>query len=87
MRVVGRRKERAITYSAEAALLLEGARFNDEIHGLPGSKAICAPKGVYVFRTHEEADRQQEAWIVETIVRLARERAWQVPREFGSKQE
>lgn len=75
MRVVGRRKERAITYSAESALLLEGARFNDEIHRLPGGNLTCIPKGVYRFRTHEDANRQQHEWIVESIVCLARERA------------
>jgi hypothetical protein len=35
MRTIGHRKERPITFSASAALLAEGARFNDEIHRLP----------------------------------------------------
>lgn len=86
MRVVGRQEQRAITFSVNPDSLLEGARSNDEIHGLPGGKAMCAPKGVYVFRTHEEANRRQVAWIVETIVRLARERASQMPRDFRPKQ-
>ena len=35
MRTIGHRKEHPITFSASAALLAEGARFNDEIHRLP----------------------------------------------------
>ena len=34
MRTIGHRKEHPITFSASAALLDEGARFNDEIHRL-----------------------------------------------------
>lgn len=74
MRIVGRRQEHPISVSASADLLLEGARFNDEIHKLPGGQVTCIPKGVYRFKTHEEANRQLEACIVETMVRLARER-------------
>jgi hypothetical protein len=57
MRTVGRRKECPVTFSASAELLAEGARFNDEIHGLPTGKTTRIPKGVFRFRTHEEADR------------------------------
>ena len=75
MRIAGIRKERAISLSARTDLLIEGARFNDEIHRMPGGKTTCIPKGVYRFKTHEQANQQQEKCIVAGIVQLARERA------------
>ena len=75
MRIVGNRKERAISFSARPDLLIEGARFNDEIHCMPGGTITCIPKGVYRFTTHEQANQQQEDFIVAGIVQLARERA------------
>lgn len=74
MRIVGHRKQRPISFAANGELLVEGARFNDEIHRLPGGSVTCIPKGVYRFKTHEEANRQQDACIVAAMVQLARER-------------
>lgn len=62
MRIVGNRKQRAISISARTDLLIEGAHFNDEIHRKPGGKTTCIPKGVYRFKTHEQANQQQEEW-------------------------
>jgi hypothetical protein len=56
MRTVGTRKERAITFNASAELLTEGARFNDELQRLPTGGQTFIPKGLYRFRTHEEAN-------------------------------
>jgi hypothetical protein len=28
----------------------------------------CAPKGVFIYRSHEEANRDSERWIVDSIV-------------------
>lgn len=75
MRTVGNRKERTITLLARADLLIEGARFNDEIHRMPGGQIACIPKGVYRFKTHEEANQQQEKCAIAAMVQLARERA------------
>lgn len=74
MRIVGKRKERTISLAACGELLLEGARFNDEIHRMPGGDVAGIPKGVYRFRTHAEANRQQDAFIVAGMVELARRR-------------
>lgn len=74
MRIVGNRKERPISFSASAELLLEGARFNDEIHRMPGGSITGFPKGVYLFKTHAEANRQQEECIIAGMVELARSR-------------
>ncbi|HCI15022.1 MAG TPA: hypothetical protein DFK12_14050 [Gallionellaceae bacterium] len=75
MRTVGHRKEHPITFSASAALLAEGARFNDEIHRLPTGNQTFIPKGVYRFKSFEEANRQDLDCLVEGMARIAMERA------------
>lgn len=75
MRIVGQRNERPITFSASAELLLEGGRFNDEIHRLPSGGNSFMPKGVFRFRTHAEANRHQQDCLIAGMARLARERA------------
>jgi hypothetical protein len=74
MRTVGHRKERPISFSASAALLAEGARFNDEIHRLPTGDATFIPKGVFRFKTHAEANRQQMDCLVKGMAQVALER-------------
>lgn len=59
MKTIGKRGERPIGMSASGELLLEGARFNDEIHRLPTGDSSFIPKGLYRFKTHEEANRHQ----------------------------
>ena len=56
LRKVGRRKEAPLTFSASAALLSEGGRFNDEIHRLPTGQSIFVPRGVFRFKTHALAN-------------------------------
>lgn len=72
---VGHRKEPQITFSASAALLKEGARFNDEIHRLPTGNLTFIPKGVYYFKTHEEANRHAQNCLVRGMALIAQERA------------
>lgn len=74
MRIVGRRKEYPITFSASAALLMEGARFNDEIHCLPSGSTTHIPKGLYRFKSFEEANNHQQDYLVAGMVRIAMER-------------
>lgn len=71
MRIVGHRKERPISFSASAALLAEGAHFNDEIHRLPTGRVSYVPKGVFRFKTHEDANRHQLDCLVEGMARAA----------------
>jgi hypothetical protein len=40
---------------------------------LPGGR-IAAPKGVYRFRTLEDMNRQQEAWLAEAMAEAAARR-------------
>ncbi len=72
MRTIGQRKERPITLSASATLLLEGARFNDEIHRLPTGRSTHIPKGVFRFMTHEAANQHQQACLIESMAKIAR---------------
>lgn len=74
MRTVGRRIERPITFSASGVLLAEGARFNDELHRLPTGDVTCIPKGVFLFKLHEDANRQQMDCLTEGVAQTAMER-------------
>ena len=75
MRIIGHRKERPITFSASASLLAEGARFNDEIHRFPTGSMTFIPKGVFRFKSHEDANRQQLDCLVNSIAQAALERS------------
>ena len=71
MRTIGHRKERPITFSASATVLLEGARFNDEIHRLPTGRSTFIPKGVFHFKSHEAANQHQQACLIEGMAQIA----------------
>jgi len=73
MRTVGHRKERPITFSASAILLMEGARFNDEIHRLPTGRSTYFPKGVFRFKSHEEANHHKQTSLIERMAQIALE--------------
>jgi hypothetical protein len=75
MRTIGRRKERPECLPASGALLAEGARFNDEMHRLPTGDKTFIPKGVYRFKTHEDACRHQLDCLARGMARVALERA------------
>ena len=75
MRIVGHRTEPPITFSASAELLVEGARFNDEIHRLPTGDRGFIPKGVYRFRSHEEANHFDLDCLTRRMAEIAGERS------------
>jgi hypothetical protein len=75
MRTVGHRKAHPITFSASAALLREGARFNDELHRLPTGNLTSIPKGITRFKTHEEANRYDQKCLAAHMAEIALERA------------
>jgi len=74
MRVVGRRKQQEILISASAALLVESARINDSLHRFPGGGSTFIPKGVYRFKTLEEADQHRLECLAQGMARLANAR-------------
>ncbi len=60
MRTVGRRAERPLSFSASASLLIEGARFNEDLQKLPAGRLTGIPKGVHRFSNQAQADRFDE---------------------------
>lgn len=61
MRIVGQRKERPVGLLSSCTLLAEDASFNDEIHRLPTGNMTFIPKGLYRFKTHEEAEKHHRS--------------------------
>ncbi|HSW06879.1 hypothetical protein [Aquabacterium sp.] len=58
---------------ASGQLLAEGARFNEAVSRLAPTTFI--PKGVYRFKSHEDANRQAQDCLVQGMGLLAAERA------------
>jgi hypothetical protein len=73
MRQVGSRRETAIAEQASGLLLAAGARFNETVSHL--SPRTFIPKGVYRFRSHEEANRHEQDCLARGMGLLAAERA------------
>ena len=74
MKTVGHRKLRTITFHASGEALLEGARFNEEMQKLPTGGVSPIPKGVYFFKTHEEAYQHQLDCLAKGMAKVAWER-------------
>jgi hypothetical protein len=75
MRTVSHRKEHPITFSASAVLLAEGVRFNDEIHRLPTGNRTLIPKGVYRFKSFEDASCHDFECVVAGMAQSVLERS------------
>jgi hypothetical protein len=75
MRIVGHRKQQPIAYCTSAELLKQGCRFNDEIHRLPTGDRTFIVKGVYHFKSHEDANRHTLACSAEGMARIALDRS------------
>ena len=73
MRQVGKRREAPLAEHASAALLLEGARFNEAMAHLAPSTFM--PKGIYRFKSHEAMNQHQQDCLVLGMGLLAAERA------------
>lgn len=72
MKVVGKRKERNITLHADGALLREGALFNTEIQKLQSTFRF--PRGVFRYKSHEEAYRHMMDCVVNSISAVQKNR-------------
>lgn len=66
MKVVGKRKERNITLHADGALLREGALFNTEMQKMQSTFRF--PRGVFRYKSHEEADSHMMECVVNSMV-------------------
>ena len=57
MRIVGKRVQNEISFDASAEKLMAGARWNDAMQQAFGAtQPGIFPKGVFRYRSHEEAD-------------------------------
>ncbi len=74
MRTVGNRKSPPLALAGPSQRLLAGARFNDEIHRLPTGDRTFVRKGVYRFRTHEDANRHDLECVAAGMAAIASER-------------
>lgn len=72
MKRVGNRREPAVVEHASGELLAEGARFNETVAKL--SPTTFVPKGIYRFRSHDEANRHELECLAHGMARLAAER-------------
>jgi len=74
MRTVGQRKQRALSLLGSAELLREGARFNESLQALGTGESAFIPKGVYFFKTLNEADLHRDDCLARGMALLARGR-------------
>jgi hypothetical protein len=72
MRTVGSRQEAPLAALATGALLAEGARFNEALSAFGAGPGF--PKGIYRYRTHEEANQHRDDCLVRAMVQLATSR-------------
>jgi len=67
MRIVGKRKQRQITFHVDPELFHHGCLFNDNIHRLPTGNQLLMAKGVYRYHNHEAANQHWEEMIIKSI--------------------
>lgn len=67
MKSVGRRSIPGPSLHPSAAQLRAACAVNHPVRALLPGGRIAAPKGVYRWRTLDEANRQQEAWLAEAM--------------------
>jgi hypothetical protein len=72
MRRVGNRREPTVVARASGELLAAGARFSETMAKF--SPTTFVPKGVYRFRSHDEAYRHELECLAHGMARLAAER-------------
>ncbi|MDO9012985.1 MAG: hypothetical protein Q7U78_14465 [Gallionella sp.] len=71
MRIVGRKSELLPTSAASGEALMRAASFNEMMQSImPYGKIGCIPKGIYRFKTHEEANRQQDECLVRHMAKI-----------------
>ena len=67
MRTVGRRSMPLPSLRPSAARLRAAARINDALTALLPGGRIAAPKGLYRWRSLDEANERQRTWLAETM--------------------
>jgi hypothetical protein len=72
VKIAGKRKERSITLHADGALLREGALFNTGMQKVQSTFRF--PRGVFRYKSHEEADRHMMDCVVNSILAVQKSR-------------
>jgi hypothetical protein len=57
MRLIGKRIQKGISYITDEASIKSAMSFNDGLQKLPTGNTTFIKKGVYHFKTHEEANK------------------------------
>jgi hypothetical protein len=71
MRQVGTRQEVILQAHASGALLREACAFNETLQAaFPYGKMLVVQKGVYHFKTHQEANNHQAQILTDTMVAI-----------------
>jgi len=68
---VGKRKDRSIFKYASGETFTEGARFNESLQSLPTGNQTFIPKGIYFFKTNQEADNHRGTCLIQGMVQVA----------------
>jgi hypothetical protein len=72
MRIVGRQQQYDVVFDASAEKLVEGARWNDAVNKAFGTRHPgLFPRGVYCYRSHEEADAAQADAVAACMAKIA----------------
>jgi hypothetical protein len=74
MKVIGKRKLRELEAEPSGSLLAESARFNDGLADVPGIGSTFIPKGIYRFKSADEADSHRQRCLAEGMAGLANQR-------------
>jgi len=73
MRRIGHRKEPCVTREPSAACLASGVAFSCDIARLAGGRFMF-PKGVFRYKSHDEANAHAARCLAEGMARLALDR-------------
>lgn len=73
MRQVGKHIEQPMTATASGAALASNIAFSADLAALAGGR-IFFPKGVFRYKSHDEANAHQDACLAEGMAQLAKER-------------
>lgn len=73
MRIVGKKSEPTLLPVASGEALKAAAAFNETMQAvMPFGKQGYIPKGVYRFKTHAEANAQQDECLAKHMARVER---------------
>lgn len=68
---VGKRNVRNVSLEASPEAFIEGSKFNESLQSLPTGNQTFIPKGVYFFKTNQEADKHRETCLIQGMVQVA----------------